>query len=262
MADKLSARQKVIDLARTFAGSHYLWGAAGASPNGQDGSPHRPGRVGMSYISLEPRSPSLNAAECNVEGRYVCAGRYLKAPGGKMVPPTDDDLIDFLACFRKEGWGVYKLGWADDHRSYFLNLTPRVIIGSNIDSKYQGKIVWGEDCRWRRHFDCIGFINYVFNQTTQNPYNPGIPWSANIEQWVNSTSEVSLGDPPVPGDILFRWYIDPATKKKVWHHIALLSENGYVVQAEEAVTGVHSDELYNNGATWKERRRLGGEFFG
>ena len=261
MVDKLGARQKVIDLAKTFAGSHYLWGSAGATPGGQDGSPHRPGRVGMSYPSLDPMSPSLNAADCAVSGYYVCAGRFLKAPGGRMVPPTDDDLFDYLTCFRREGWNVYQLGYADDRRSYFLNLTPRKIIGENIDSKYQGKIVWGEDCRWKRHFDCIGFINYVFNKTTKNPYKPTEVWSANIQQWFDSTQEVKFTDPPVPGDILFRGDIDKKTSAMVWHHIALLGEDGYVVQAEQAVMGVHNDEPYGNGAAWTARRRLGGQFF-
>ena len=157
---------------------------------------------------------------------------------------------------------MYMLGYANESRSYFLNLTPRVIIGSNIDSTYRGKIVWGEDCRWRHHFDCIGFINYVFNNSDTHPSPPYEYWSAEIEQWFNTTQAVNLGDPPVPGDILFRWHIDAITKEKVWSHIALLSGDGKVIQAEEAVMGVHADQDYpTNGAGWKERRRLGDQFF-
>lgn len=261
MVNKLAARQKVIDVARSLVGGHYLWGSAGATPGGQDGSPHRTGRVSMAYPSLHPSSACLNAAECQVKGDYVCAGRYLKAPGGKLVPPTDPELKVYLDTFQAEGWKVYMLGYADDHRSYFLNLTPRKIIGANVAAEYKAGIVWGEDCRWKRHFDCIGFINYVFNQTT-HPSAPYPYWSAEIEQWFNATQEVKLGDAPVPGDILFRWYIDPITKDKVWDHIALLSEDGMVVQAEEAVMGVHADNPYpKDGATWKERRRLADQFF-
>ncbi len=265
MAGKLDARQKVIDLARTFNGSHYLWGSAGATPGFQDGSPHRPGSVSLARPSLDPHSPCLNAAQCSVSGYYVCAGRCVKAHG-PIVQPSDLtgrwnlDLGDFLTTFRAEGWKVYMLGYADEKRSYFLNLTPRVVIGSNIDERYQGRIVWGEDCRWKRHFDCIGFINYVFNKTAPNIYSKDKLWSANIEQWVNSTQEVNLDSPAVPGDILFRGGVNKKTGTMEYHHIALLAEDNYVVQAEQAVTGVHDDSPYI-AKEWDFRRRLGDQFF-
>jgi cell wall-associated NlpC family hydrolase len=134
-------------------------------------------------------------------------------------------------------------------------------VGANVASEHKAGIAWGEDCRWKRHFDCIGFINYVFNHTTHNPYNPEKPWSANIQQWYDSTQEVKKDAPTVPADILFRGVLDKDTSQMKWDHIALLTEDRYVAQAEQAVKGVHDDEPYHDGNSWTARRRLGDQYF-
>lgn len=268
MADKLAARQKVIDVARTFVGSHYLWGSAGATPGFNDGSPHRPGSVTLTRwdkpINYEPRAPFVNAAQCEVAGHYTCAGRFKKVHGGAIVKPDDPGLTKYLDICREAGRDVYvALDDANEWQSLFHKLTPRLIEGDNVADK--GKIAWGEDCSFKRHFDCIGFINYVLNKTAKNPYSKG-PWSANIPIYYKIAQEVKQGDPAVPGDILFKGDVDTLD----FDHIAFLCEDGKVVQAQMAVTGVHADDSYDYGknispqtgkSDWIARRRLGDEFF-
>jgi hypothetical protein len=50
---------------------------------------------------------------------------------------------------------------------------------------------------------------------------------------------------------------DPDSPKWKWHHIGLLADDGFVIQAEEAVNGVHDDERYVPG-NWTARGRLDG----
>ena len=259
MVDNLGYRQNIIDVAKKLSGCHYLWGSAGASPGSQDGADYRPGSVTLARPSLEVRSPCLNAARCDASGStYVCAGRWRNVPYGRKTDERDPDLIDFLSKFRAEGWHVYMLGYADAKRDYFLKLTPRKIVGENISVEDGGgQTVWGEDCRWIRHFDCIGFINYVLNETTSAPYDNAKNihgWSNDIDGWVRNTQPVDMGEAPVPGDLLFR-----KNDKGGWGHIAFLSGDNTVVQAQDAAHGVHATERFPGN--WHARGRLSSYFF-
>lgn len=180
MVDHLTQRQNIIDYARTFVGSHYLWGAGGATPGAQDGAWYRPGSVPFARASTDPRHPTIFAAQCDAQGHYVCAGRYKKIPGGREA--GREELAKYLAELDE----MHPMLW----RPFYKYFSPRMIEGWNVDEK--GKIVWGEDCLGKRHFDCISFINYVLTATTPTQ------WSANIEQVFNSTEEVKPGDPSVP----------------------------------------------------------------
>lgn len=280
MVDNLNYRENIILVARKFVGCHYLWGAAGARPGSRDGADYRPGGVTLDRPSLDPSSPCLNAAICsqNATGEvYRCAGRWRKAPHGRITDPRDDDLVEFLSRFRAEGWGVYMAGYQDEKRAHYLNLTPRKVLGSNV-SEYDGggQPVWGEDCRWIRHFDCIGFINYVLDETTSAPYGTYKVkakdgtlkdvqvqgWSNDIAGWVKSAQPIPLTDAPVPGDILFRRHADGG-----WGHIAFLGGDNKVLQAEGAAYGVHDHMTYlpvptsRNANGWDARGRLSGAFF-
>ena len=70
--------------------------------------------------------------------------------------------------------------------------------GKNLEAD-NNRIVWGEDCRGVRHFDCVGFVNFVLNVTT------GQQWTFNISQYgagITSATSVPLDSPPEDGDIL------------------------------------------------------------
>jgi hypothetical protein len=262
MADKMAARQFVIDVARYFVACHYVWGSAGARPGARDGSPHRPGMVYMARPSTTFWFPCLNSACCDGSGEmHICPGRcdYKTVNGGPVKSPDDrDDLSRFLENFHPSIWRSDKFYWG-----HYAPLTPRIIWGSMSDDRYRGKVVWGEDCTGKQHFDCIGFINYVFNRTskTRNPNPRFQAWSAEIGQWVASTQAINKGDAAVPGDILFR--DGPSAKnpgQREWKHIALLGGDGTVVQAQMSAMGVHADEKYDP-ANWTSRGRLGDYYF-
>jgi hypothetical protein len=280
MAGKLAARQKIVDVAMSLIGSHYLWGSTGATPYVAAGSPYwlkkkdASGNATQELVSipvsvarpcLDPRSPCVKAAYCEADTPHVCAGRFRKV-GGSVINDIDDVVLaSFLSNCEVVGRDVMfvESGPTSTWQSLFApRLTPRVIIGKNItdlDGKtvLSGRAVWGEDCSPKRHFDCIGFISYVLNQATQKYFDPKMPWGGGIGDYFKITDEVGLGDAAVPGDIVFRGELDtdhPENSK--WHHIAFITANGKVVQAEMAVTGVHADNTYDGAASWTARRRL------
>lgn len=241
------ANLKIItNFARTFLGSHYLWGSAGAFPGQLNGARYRHGSVPWNPASLHLSDLSLCAAKCDVQGHYVCAGRFQKA-GGQVVPDNDVTLQHFLSPYGSPALAEWD--------SMSLRLTPRLVRGAGVPSA--GKIVWGENCTGVRHFDCISFINYVLGETTKIPDQQN-GWSGNIKQWSEMwTTDVPLSAPNVAGDILIRYYDDD--KGRHFSHIAFLDDNGFVVQAEMASAGVHADEPYHSN-NWKIRRRLENQY--
>jgi cell wall-associated NlpC family hydrolase len=223
---KDAVRQSIADCAKDLTGSHYLWGSGGATPGAANGAAYRPGSVTLHAPQTDPKNPKIFAATCNVAGYFVCAGRYDKIPGGRPAHSADQDLVNYLRQLPDDtsAWQPY-CQW----------FSPRMVEGSNVTRQ----IVWGEDCRARRHFDCISFVNYVLTQTT-------IPnWSASIAQYTSQTTEVNRSDRPVPGDILTRGTT----------HIGILDSDGHVIQAEMSSAGVHADEVYN-ASRWTRRGRL------
>ncbi len=276
----LFARQDIIRYARRFLGSHYLWGAGGSTPGASDGIPHRRASVTLEKPSLDPAKPCVFAAACDASGsKYVCAGRYKNFPGGRFAWPTDWDLQNYLEGLKGTDPALWK-----PFCNYF---SPRKIVGENVAAVHKQTAVWGEDCRGVRHFDCIYFVNYVLTGTTILPFYQGKrveSWSRNIEQWFNGTQRVKLEDRVEPADLLFKAAIvdksNPNTVlldtspelarfiaqgdkvesrfpngKLTWTHIAFLGGDGSVVQAQEAVKGVHADESYSPG-NWVARGRL------
>jgi cell wall-associated NlpC family hydrolase len=242
----LDGRKVITVFARTFIGSHYLWGSGGAFPGQLNGARYRPGSVPWNEASLHHADLSICAAKCDVQGHYVCAGRYEKA-GGQVVPDNDVALHDFLSHYSSAALAQWD--------SMPLRLTPRVVRGVGVPSA--GKIVLGENCTGIRHFDCISFINYVLSETTKIPDQKN-GWSADIKLWSeNGTTDVPMNAPNVAGDILIRYYDD--ANGRHFSHIAFLDDNGYVVQAQMASAGVHADEPYNSNA-WQIRRRLENQF--
>lgn len=229
----MANRQLIVHSARRHLGAHYLWGSGGASPGASDGVWYRAGDVDLQGPSLDPKNPSVFAATCNKAGFHVCAGRYLGIKGGRRTTGDAVDLKSYLDSLSK----LPRSMWLP----YFAYFSPRKVVGSTI--KDAPKIVWGEDCRGTRHFDCISFVNYVLTESTQ-PF-----WSADIKLLRTGSKsglqEVQMDAPAVDGDILFR-------KDE---HIAFLCANGLVVQAEDHAHGVHENEKYH-AVNWTQRRRV------
>jgi hypothetical protein len=231
----------------------------------------------------------VNVASCDGSGElHTCAGRcgYRGLNGGLLTAEEERNLGFYL---NPSLLPIYNMTLGIQGRLPGLTgrghprpLTPRLVLGSQSDERYRGKIVFGEQCDGIRHFDCIGFINFVFNKIskTRNSDPRFDHWSGDIGQWFDATvhkdwypfTEVVPKDAPaVPADILFRgdpkngrlsekdW--DTVDRTAVdWKHIALLGEDGSVVQAERSAMGVHDDERYNP-QNWVARRRLKDQFF-
>jgi cell wall-associated NlpC family hydrolase len=230
----------IIQYGKRFIGSHYLWGSAGATPNAHDGAWYRTGSVGMERpLSFDPAHPSIFAATCDVDDHFVCAGAYKKMFGGGYGYATDKELTDYLDKISKLPSG--------DWPPYAGGLTPRVVQGKNVDPD-KNRIVWGEDCRNVRHFDCIGFVNFVLSLTTKER------WSFSIPQYaagnITPATAVAITDPPADGDIIV---INPS-------HIGFLCADGKVLQAQDHANGVHADEAYKAqpgvAGTWNGRLRV------
>lgn len=224
--------QVVVDFARRFIGSHYLWGAGGSTPERRDGVWYRPGAVTLVPLgSRDPANAMVGAAQCSVSGHYVCAGRFMKIPGGRYATASDPDLRRYLETVERTKPNI---------PPFASRFTPRVVKGENVSN--DGRLVWGEDCRGKRHFDCISFVNWVLSWTTSTFWDASIPQYGNDS---SGTKDVALGAPVIPGDILLRGT----------EHIGFLCENGKVIQAQDHATGVHEDEAYDP-KLWTARRRL------
>jgi cell wall-associated NlpC family hydrolase len=142
-------RARVVEVALSQVGAHYLWGAAGATPGRLDGMPGRPGSVMRLPDVLDPGSPVLRSAACDVDGYHVCAGRFSRA-GGRVVAPRDKELDEYLLGLNR----LQPAAWQP-----WNGLWPRKMKGRTVTEQ----IVLGEDCTARKHFDCIGFVNWCLS---------------------------------------------------------------------------------------------------
>jgi hypothetical protein len=237
----------IVQFGRRFIGSHYLWGAAGATPNKQDGTHYRTGAVNLDADAKSNETPSVFAATCDVDGHYVCAGNFkhfIDETGGGYTYPSDANLTKYLDEIRKLPSNSY---WYP----YKSRFTPRVMKGKNLGTD-DNRLVWGQDCRFVRHFDCVSFVNFVLSLTTSQK------WSFNVSQYavgnMTDATKVDLDSPAVDGDILV----------KNTEHIGFLCADGTVLQAQDHATSVHANETYaakqdkNNKvqSTWTGRFRV------
>jgi cell wall-associated NlpC family hydrolase len=118
------------------------------------------------------------------------------------------------------------------------NLSPRQMLEIAANP-----VVLGEDCRGKRHFDCVGFINYCIEMALGRVR----PVTFEIVQWADGIS----GTVDVPKDAPFR-AADLLIQD--FHHIGMLTGDGQVVQAAETKSGVIIGPY--NSAGWSRRRRL------
>ena len=169
-----------------------------------------------------------------MQGYYVCAGRFDAIEGGRRANPGDPDLEEYLAELRSVS--------QDDWWPFYDVFSPRRVIKNGA----AGDLVWGEDCRYRRHFDCVGFVNYCYDiallELTERWAES--PWALSLTQYqadpvIAATTRVAPGA-LMAGDILTVGN----------HHIGLFAGDGdgspgspgTVVQAADTPVGV----IYGN----------------
>jgi peptidoglycan hydrolase-like protein with peptidoglycan-binding domain len=231
-------------LAQAADGAHFLAGAAGARPGGTDGTRLRPAGVAITPGRTDPADPAVFAAGC---GAHVCAGRFNARnggiAGGRPAASTDTDLIVYLA-------GLASLP-EDRWKPFFRFFSPRRFEDGMLGSQ----LVWGEDCRAKRHFDGAGLVNWCLEQAVEARY----PITFDLAAWAtdaSGTEAVALTEPPRRGDLVLR-ALDGAVTRIGFlvgdHDPAVPADLGEVVLAEQAGVGVVRRRF--SPAGWSLRRR-------
>jgi cell wall-associated NlpC family hydrolase len=208
----IAVRRHFVALARQQIGCHYLWGAAGARPGQQDGAYYRKGSVFMHENDTSGNSrdngrtkPILHAACCRVDGYKVCAGR------------CDNQIVRVL----REG----------DPANVVHNNTANQFVWTRPDGVINSsKTVKGQGCEGIRHFDCIGFVNWLFSEVVTHAHR-------SIPQWQQAGRDVGLRDV---------WAGDILTKPG---HIGIAADATSAVHASGTRVGVIESPLSGSGWT-------------
>jgi peptidoglycan hydrolase-like protein with peptidoglycan-binding domain len=242
-AADIATRAVDAALAQAAEGAHFLASAPGARPGGTDGTRLRPAGVTLVPGRADPADPAVFAAQC---AGHVCAGRF-NAPnggiaGGRPAASTDTDLIVYLAglaALPEQRW-----------KPFFQFFSPRRFEDGMLGSH----VVWGEDCRGKRHFDGAGLVNWCLEQAVGGRY----PITFDLATWAidaSGTEAVGVAEPPHKGDIVLRRLNGPVTHIGflVGDHGADTAPFGHVVLAEQAGVGVVVRVFTPAG--WSVRRR-------
>lgn len=199
-------------LGQAIEGAHYLLGGWGGIPGGPD-------EHGRAVKLIEHHAYETLAIHTAKNGKQTCYGRWGEA-GGYLFPATTTTSTN-LKKYIAENSSL-------DDWAYFdkPNLFPRRLHGAD------STIALGEDCRNKRHFDCIGFIYWVLRQ-----YNKTVTWNNhNISSFEKGFKEVEkLGQCTSSqlsiGDIVTRTNTTP-------HHIGFYIGFDRVVHASIENRGV------------------------
>lgn len=201
-------------LGQAADGAHYLLGGWGGIPDG-------PSECGRPVQLIENRKYSTIAIHTAKNGKQTCFGRWGEV-GGYLFPAgttTSDKLNKYIS---------ENPAHSSDWKSFEKpNLFPRRLHGEG------SAIALGEDCRNKRHFDCIGFVYWVLRQ-----YNMTVVWeNHNIRSFekgfsaVESVGKCLTSSQLWPGDIVTRTNTTP-------NHIGIYAGFDRVVHASIENRGV------------------------
>ena len=229
--------RRVIEIAKSLVGSHYINGGYGATPGRMDGCPCRPGGISLIHdakhlntaLDLNNRTFNLavDAATMTIATdagvRYsVCAGSYTRT-AGRRTSTNDPTLIKFIDD-RKD---VAPEQWPSTRGQ----LTPRRAFGPGAKGgDIGGDLVWGQSCDGKQHFDCVGFISYCYWRATGSVVQLEISaWASGIAGGkVFNLSTRNKPDSLMDGDIII---MNP-------HHIGWVCADGTIVQSQDTHIGV------------------------
>ncbi|HLJ50147.1 MAG TPA: hypothetical protein VKU01_29240 [Bryobacteraceae bacterium] len=243
-------RAGVSRFARSVNGSHYVHGGAGNVPGEANGTPKYPTRVTMRPQDRGLPRPCLFAAECESNYHAVCAGRSSLYRNG--FAPTDG-FLDVLGP--RLGAPILPTS-----RNVTLeqigNASVVAVLEQNADQylwprpndRLNAGIVWGEDCRGKRHFDCIGLINWLLWMTCRFSTDASI---ARYRARAPGHPRHVIALPErQPGDLLIR---NPPQE-----HIGVVIDGGQMAEAASTTLGVH---VVPFGGHWDLCYRLDSDFF-
>lgn len=243
MANRQQILQDIINEARTHAedGAHYLWGGAGNTPGESDGAAYRPKytllhantpdlvEVAAPPSRRAPFVPTLFAAWAATfdQGNLACSGRA--AVVGNLPFALDgialkDALLMKLKDLKPEQIEEFRKNRGFSWKFRWPRPNGRLETSSGTTST-----TWGECCIGRRHFDCIGFVNYCFSKVLNRV------WHYGIDNFTKPEYAKSSGFLPVtpissakPGDILTNLSV----------HIGIVTEKGTTIEAKDPAHGV------------------------
>lgn len=151
---------QIVQLARRQVGEHYLWGGRGEIPGGGTACSLPARNVSMAPDSFDQHAPIVRTAIHPLFNAY-CAGRWGTKSGGRPFDPRDTDLINYLE--------QQKFKPPERVQDYF-GFTPRKVSGGQYTDI---ALVWGEPCNGKRHFDCVGFLNWILS----NAFGSAFVWN-------------------------------------------------------------------------------------
>lgn len=215
-------RERLMSIAASHLGAHYLRGAAGARPGQLDGMPGRPGSVHMLTAPIDAGDIIHSVAACNVAGRNTCAGKPWR-PNEPNLPPYQRSVTDFTAENATHSYRTV-------HTAYRNVKKPGVILG--------------ERCEGKRHFDCVGFVNYCLSAAFGEGYQFEIVGSERDRFRGYGNRFPAVTGPGRAGDILIFGgtlrTIESENREVLGgaHHIGFDTGDGHMIHASETEYGV------------------------
>lgn len=209
-------RFRIANFAMTqyMAGGHYLKGARGAIPGGGP-------VLGREVFLKEDADWDTLRVHTAANSLQTCYGRWSKA-GGYLFQVGSTQL-SALKKYVAENSGKTMSAWPAFEKA---GLFPRRLSGK------ESAIALGDDCRDKRHYDCIGFIYYVLHTIL-----PGVPWeNFSIKNYAQSGTYWKflgkLDDAALEyGDIVTRLDTSP-------QHIGIISYGNKVIHASMESKGM------------------------
>ena len=195
-------RDRIVDEARRIAqtGAHYLTYAFGARPGERDPIKGRTVRMvnTTDWANLAVHTAEINNPACG--GVLRCTGKYLTRARRHTHPTTMPIPANYNRWLATAGGGG-----SNPVRPMNGNQYPRRRVinrngcppnqGADIcDPKY---IYLGDSCVGKMHFDCVGFICYVFTHVLGRTIDYG------LTAWPNQGTPVPRLAAAQPCDLVF-----------------------------------------------------------
>lgn len=270
-ADRNKLAEFAVEVAKQ--GCHYVTGGYGATPGRSDGHPKRPDNAVIVKPSFTTSDPLVLAAK--VSGKRICKGRYRNGAVNGWHNPDKKELGRYLgwiedlkaADVAPKSWmgfktfekfetdpnGAGKIGAIGDlalrAQAYIEWFRHKQVRTDVYPRKVKSQIILGEDCSNRRHFDCIGFVNFCISEVWKSG------WMFGYEQYrdkpkICNGAEVKLGSGLKNGDLVLR---DP--HGSLPFHIGLVVNDGLsVANAKGGNVGMGIDKF--SASNWSYARRI------
>ena len=227
-------------------GAHYINGSDGGI-TGMNAAGEAGGGLSASrkiYL-LEDNSWEKLAVHASIYGGRVCPGRY-NAVGGEMFQPNTEKLRKLK--------DEYVPSLAEVPPELAKPFPGTMLYPRRSRSKAGGTIYLGEDCRNKRHFDCISFVNWVLTSVVGR-----LIWYAEKDYFsggkMNAQILPATHTPFKNGDIGVR--IDASGKE----HIGFLTAYGQMIHAREPEKGVQVSAFEMKKDSFTKICRLPDSFF-